>query len=74
MQREIVADRESGLFATTPQEWTDRVIELVRDAGLRAALAAEGRRVVERHFGLARWAPSWLAAIAGSRRARGGRR
>lgn len=54
---EFVRDRENGLFARTPEEWEDRIVELVTDRELRGRIAAAGRRTVVEAYSLQAQAP-----------------
>ena len=42
--------------AETPQQWADTIVELLADAGLRAALGRAARRSVEQRY---RWQVQW---------------
>ena len=66
---EIVIDGETGLLASTGDEWVAALGRLVDDAALRARLGAAGRAHVEAHYALQRTAP--LVAEVLRRAARG---
>lgn len=50
MNREVLAQGESGLAAASHDDWVDALRRLARDADLRARLGATGRAVVETHY------------------------
>lgn len=63
VNRRIVADGETGFFARTPGEWTDRLLAYLRDPDLRAAHAARGRETVESTWSLRALTPGFVAAM-----------
>jgi glycosyltransferase involved in cell wall biosynthesis len=50
---DIVKDGENGFWATTDQEWVDRLSTLIRDEGLRHQMGLKGIETVEREYSLA---------------------
>lgn len=50
----VVSDGEQGFFASTQEEWRDRLVELAGSAELRAELGASGRRLVLERYDLPR--------------------
>jgi len=48
--RDIVRDGENGMLAGPPTEWIEKLSLLIEHDTLRARLAQEGRRTVERDF------------------------
>jgi hypothetical protein len=61
---EIVRVGETGLLATTPQEWIDTIRRLAADVNLRAGLGRAGRERVEaRVFSIARAADVWTRLL-----------
>jgi glycosyltransferase involved in cell wall biosynthesis len=58
----IVRDGESGLLATTDEEWEAALERLLADAELRGRLGAAGRRIVEEEYSARIHAPR-VAAI-----------
>lgn len=67
----IVTNGVDGLLASSDDEWVARLSELIADAALRERLGAAGRRRVEEHYSVRRWAPrlaELLTAAAASRR------
>ena len=65
----IVIDGETGLLASSEDEWVAALDRLVADAPLRARLGAAGRAHVEAHYALQRTAPLVADVL---RRAAGG--
>jgi glycosyltransferase involved in cell wall biosynthesis len=60
---EIVRANETGLLATTPQEWVEAIRRLASDANLRAAMGRAGRDRVEREYSLPRAAEVWTRLL-----------
>jgi len=63
VNREYVADGETGFHASTPGEWTDRLLRLLADPDLRRRMGAVGRRRVEAGFSYPVLAPRLAAAL-----------
>lgn len=61
----VVGPERSGFVADTRAEWTSALVELARDADLRARMGAEGRRRVEKGFSTRAWAPRLAAILRG---------
>jgi len=72
MNREIVEEGETGLLASSPQEWASKISFLVKNREERIRMGAEGRlRLVER-YSLQAVAPLMVAAFSKlARRCRG---
>jgi glycosyltransferase involved in cell wall biosynthesis len=51
---EIVVDGETGFFASTEDEWVERLDALVTSASQRAAMGRAGRQRVEERYSLER--------------------
>jgi glycosyltransferase involved in cell wall biosynthesis len=49
---DIVQDGRNGFWATTPQDWADRLGKLISDPALRVRLGQEGIKTVERGYSL----------------------
>ena len=63
----VVPDR--GRLARDSSEWAAAIRELVGDAGARREMGANGRRLVEKQYSYARWAPevsTLLLSLAGA--------
>jgi glycosyltransferase involved in cell wall biosynthesis len=52
VNREIIEDGVNGFLAATPEEWADRLGQLISDPALRARFAAAGRRTIEERYSL----------------------
>ena len=65
VNREFVRDGETGFHASTGEEWTARLLELLSDAALRRRMGGAGRRFVEGAFSYAVLAPRMVAALRG---------
>ena len=66
--RQLFRAGETGLFASTPVEWTQALRLLLRDEDLRRELGREARREFEANYGLTRAAArlaAWLWRAAG---------
>ena len=50
VQRELVRDGVTGFHATTPDEWRDRLRQLLADAALRQRLGDAGRELVAQYY------------------------
>jgi glycosyltransferase involved in cell wall biosynthesis len=57
VNRSIVRDGVNGFWASTQEEWVDRIGRLLRDPSLRARLGAEARRTVEAEYSAEKQAP-----------------
>lgn len=62
--REVIRDGDTGLIATTADEWTAALARLVEDGIYRRALARRLAREVDERWSLARHATCWLDAYA----------
>jgi glycosyltransferase involved in cell wall biosynthesis len=49
---DIVMDGRNGFWATSPQEWVDRLANLIGDPVLRARMGREGIETVEKEYSL----------------------
>ncbi len=65
MNRDVVRHGESGLLATTGEEWQRSLITILSDREAACAMGRAGRRRVEREFDRAIIAPRFAAAITG---------
>ncbi|MDY7103279.1 MAG: glycosyltransferase family 4 protein [Actinomycetota bacterium] len=63
VNRDIVTDGDNGMWATTTDEWVDRLGALVEDADLRARVGAAGRRTVVEHYSVAATAPTFVGYL-----------
>ena len=63
MNMEIVREGTNGLLARTPEQWVDRLSELLGDGYLRQRLGIAGRRTVEERYSLAKVAPIFIDTI-----------
>jgi hypothetical protein len=64
MNRQLVVDGRTGLWAETPAEWAAAIRRLAFDPQLRQRMGAAGRRVIQRKYGVQRWGPELAEAIA----------
>jgi glycosyltransferase involved in cell wall biosynthesis len=54
---QIVLPGQTGLLASTPDEWADAVARLAADPALRRRMGQAGRQRVEEHYSVQRWGP-----------------
>jgi glycosyltransferase involved in cell wall biosynthesis len=60
---EAVRPGENGFLATTPDEWTDRLVRLVDDPALRTRMGEAGRRTVVERYSAAASARAFASAV-----------
>ena len=70
VNREIIEDGVNSFLASTPQEWVEKLLRLLRDAELRERMAVAGRRTIEERYSLHVTAPR-LAAVMTAAASRG---
>lgn len=63
MNREMVRHGVNGFLASTPEQWAASIARLAHDASLRRAMGQAGRRMVQQHYSVQRWAPRFAALI-----------
>lgn len=61
MNTEIVRDGEEGFWAGDPQQWIERLEQLIGDVARRRQMGAKGRRTVQERYSLEGNAPRLLA-------------
>lgn len=57
VNREIITDGVDSFLASTPEEWTRKLGQLLSDPELRARMAVAGRRTIEERYSLRVTAP-----------------
>ena len=65
VQAGIITHGETGLLATTPEEWVSAVRTLASDPALRRKLGRAGRERVEREYSVASGAERWVGVLRG---------
>jgi glycosyltransferase involved in cell wall biosynthesis len=65
VQAEMVTDCETGLLATTTDEWVDAARTLANDPHLRRRLGRAGRERVEREYSVAVGGRRWVEILGG---------
>lgn len=60
-----IGDRHGGLIVAGADEWTEAILALASDAGLRQRLGSEGRRRADEGFSTRRWVPKLAGILAG---------
>ncbi len=63
MNREMVVHGETGFLAASREEWVSAVTQLARQPELRKKMGEAGRKFVERHYSVHRWAPVFAELI-----------
>lgn len=64
--REVVVHGENGFLASTPEEWTTLLLQLVDDPGLRTRLGTAARRTVEDRYSMIRCAGRFAEVVRGA--------
>jgi len=60
---DIVKDGENGFWASTPEEWVDRLAMLIRDRELRRKMGLQGIATIEKEYSLAVTAEKFLRVL-----------
>ena len=66
--RHQIRDGENGFLVSTVDETADRILQLLRDPGLRARIGVRARETVRQNFLMSRLLEDWLDLLAGYRR------
>lgn len=61
IHREMIREGENGLFASTPTEWAEKLLLLMKKPELRQKLVEGGRRTVQEHYSVRSVASKFLA-------------
>jgi len=64
-QKEMVRDGVNGYHAGNISEWVRALDRLISCAGDRLRMGAAGRKLLEEHYTIARWAPRFVEAVTG---------
>ncbi len=64
MNRRLVQHEETGLLATTPDEWSAAIARLSADPALRERMGTAGRRLVEEQYSVGRWGSKFAQVVA----------
>lgn len=59
-----IGDRHGGLIVAGAAEWTEAIVALASDAGLRQRLSTEGRRGADEGFSTRLWVPKLAGILA----------
>lgn len=59
--KEMIQNGENGLLASTPAEWADHLLSLMKNPELRQKIIANGRKTVLEKFSLRAMTPKFLA-------------
>jgi glycosyltransferase involved in cell wall biosynthesis len=63
INRDLVEDGVNGYYATTPEEWEEKLSRLIGDARLRERMGMEGQRRVLNNYTLQACAPKLLSVL-----------
>jgi glycosyltransferase involved in cell wall biosynthesis len=63
VNREIVHDGANGFLASTPEDWTRKLEQLLTDEGLRERFRVAGRRTIEERYSVHVTAPKLVRAF-----------
>jgi len=66
--RELIRTGETGILATTPDEWVDAVTRLAGDPRLRQRMGLLGRQRVEADYSVSAWAETFVTSMTGASR------
>ena len=64
VQSDMVADGENGFWATTPEEWVDRLARLAESPEERIRMGHASRKRLGERYSLAHWAPRLTVLLA----------
>jgi hypothetical protein len=65
INRDVVEDGVSGLWAGTKDEWVEKLSMLIENGSLRARMGAEGRKKIMEHYTVQVCAPRLIDRIVG---------
>ena len=63
INRDLVEDSVNGFYATTPEEWKEKLSILIEDSALREKMGMEGRKRVLENFTLQTCAPRLFSIL-----------
>jgi hypothetical protein len=63
MNREMVVHGETGLLASTPEQWAAAISRLAAEPGLRRSMGIAARKRVEQRYSVSRWAGEFAALV-----------
>lgn len=66
MNQQVLARGESGLAASSADDWTGALLALANEAGLRHRMGTEGRAIVEKHYSVRSAAPRLARILRGN--------
>jgi glycosyltransferase involved in cell wall biosynthesis len=65
VQAEMVRNGKTGFLVDKPSHWLEALRTLAYDPDLRRQMGEAGRRIVDRDYNVAKWAPRWLPLVLG---------
>lgn len=68
IHRQLIQDGVTGILADSPAEWMRAIGRLAADPTLRARMGAAGRRAVENHYSVGRWAGTFVRLLESTAR------
>ena len=63
MNKEVITDGENGCFASTPEEWLEKIQVLISNLDFRKKIGSQGRRTVVEKYDLKLWAPVFVEIL-----------
>jgi len=63
MNKEIIDEGKNGFFATTDDEWVDKISALIEDATLRKRIGLAGRKTAEKKYSVRANAPKLISVL-----------
>lgn len=61
--KEIIFDGVNGLLATHKKDWIDKITLLLNSLDLQKYISAEGKKTVETHFSIQKYAPIFIQIL-----------
>jgi len=63
MNKEVIQEGKNGFFASSTEEWFEKIQLLIKNPGLRKKIGLEGRKTVEEKYSVTLWAPVFVEVL-----------
>jgi glycosyltransferase involved in cell wall biosynthesis len=63
MNKEVIQEGENGFFASSTEEWFEKIQLLIKNPGLRKKIGLKGRKTVEEKYSVNLWAPVFVEVL-----------
>jgi glycosyltransferase involved in cell wall biosynthesis len=63
MNKEVIREGENGFFASSTEEWFEKIQLLIKNPGLRKKMGLEGRKTVEEKYSVNLCAPVFVEVL-----------